>query len=171
MGTYTTITITGPNEDLARVKLNKLPDFEGWDGDDWTLVTTTPRMVVEQRQGVAVISKLHYENDPLDEHLITHCFNSKWGAQTAGEWAHRFTRKRPTLTVRVREEWDNRDADEPGMADDVFRAGEWVPAESRVNGEIPSNLSNLLEMARFALTVNDPAPAREALAALIEGLE
>lgn len=169
MGTYTTVTITGPNEDLARVKLHKLPDFEGWDGTEWELVTTQARRVVDEQEGNRV-TKMHYEHDPIPNHVITTDFHTKWSPDGTAEWAKKFTAKRPTLQVVVREEWDNRDADEPGVDHCVFRAGEWVEGESRINGEVPYNLAALLDAARFALTVSDPVPAREALAGLIKGL-
>lgn len=67
------------------------------------------------------------------------------------EWAYKFTAKRPTLTVVVVQEWDNRDADEPGIEHDVFRAGEWVRDESSINGLVPTNLRELLTQAREAI--------------------
>jgi len=151
MGTWTRITITGPSEDLERVKLDKI------DAHWHEYLAEMSERFAPKTEGV--------------EGWIALALDSKWQVEETSQWAIRFTRKRPTLTVTVRSEWDNRDADEPGFEEDVFRAGEWVPAESKVNGEVPSNLGNLLEMARFALTVNDPVPAREALTALIKGLE
>jgi len=169
MGTYTVITITGPNEDLARVKLHKLPDFEGWDGGEWELVTTQARRVIDKQEGNVILEQ-HYEHDPIPEHTILNSFNTKWTPEGVAEWAVKFTAKRPTLQVVVREEWDNRDADEPGIDECVYRAGDWVREESKINGEVPYNLVEMLDAAKFALTVNDPVPARMALQALIKGL-
>lgn len=149
------ITISGPNEDLAKVKLSKLPDFEGWDGSDWELVTTEnrSRTVTKEDERKA----LEWETVPLDEHVILTSFHTKWEPEHVGEWAHRFTLKRPTLTVSVREEWDNRDADEPGFTDDTFRAGEWVQAESTMNGSVPTNVVALIEQAEAAVKKWDEA--------------
>jgi hypothetical protein len=148
MGTWTRINITGPVTVLEQVDKAKLSSRWGdYLEESADLFASSPGA------------------------CITLALGSKWGIEGLDAWAGKFTSKRPGLTVSVLQEWDTQNADESGFVEDIYRGGEWIPAESKVNGEVPANLGNLLEMARFALTINDPLPAREALAALIAGLE
>jgi len=176
MGMYTIITITGPNEDVDKVKLDKLPDFELHDKDPWDLYAVDRRWLgYDEATGQQM-----FEETPLAEHYIHMAGHSKWDPEDTSQWAMRFTRKRPTLQVVVRKEWDNRDADNPGLEEDTFRGGEWIKAESKLNGEVPANLPELLAAGERALIayhmpVGDEQTVIEGLAnsleALVKGLK
>jgi len=121
MGSYATITITGPAEEIAAIKLRKLPDFDLFDlTQDW------------ERDG--------------DE--ITVAGNDKYSPERMWVWARKYSAKHPNLTVTYRDEWDTHDADEPGMEEKVYRAGELVESESRVSGEVPMNLDEVVTEGR-----------------------
>lgn len=162
MGTYTVVTISGPAEDLAKVKIEKLPEFE-WEGYGWDERTMPDGEVFLYTEG-----------------------NTKWEPEGVREWAQKFTAKpkRATLTVQVTEEWDTRDADEAGIRDDVYRHGRRVVEESHVNGLIPDGLLGMLRAGRTAIAGWDKAlegdsgdaeidaaiQMKDALEALIDGL-
>jgi hypothetical protein len=159
MGTYLTALVTGPLVDLEKVKLKKLPTWElddviGWDLDEirgpGNLMTGEWRLFLEG--------------------------NSKWANEDSYGWAERFTTKRPTLQVSIREEWDNRDADEAGIEERVYRQGVLCLGDSRQNGEVAMNLSELIEQGRQAIVFYEagasygPSTMAAALRALIDGL-
>jgi len=167
MGTYLNAHITGPLVDLEKVKLKKLPTWElndviGWDLDEIIHhVTTGPN----PETGLHGWSKVS-----TGEWWITLEGNSKWANEESYGWAAHFTTKHPALTVTIREEWDNRDADEAGIEQRVYWRGALLLSQSRMNGEVPMNLQDLVKQGQQALDTTDPMAVREALQALITGL-
>lgn len=178
MGTYLNAHITGPLVDLEKVKLKKLPTWElndviGWDLDE---ITRQQAAAVDPETGL-----FHgWSTIKTGEWWITLEGNSKWANEEAYGWAERFTTKHPALTLTIREEWDNRDADEAGIEQRVYWRGSLLLTQSRMNGEVPMNLSTLLDDARRAITayhmpIGDEQRVTEglvnALQALVTGLE
>lgn len=138
MGHYITVAITG--EDAGRVKIHNLPDFGLFESQAW------------QWDGGRVYMSGSDKYEP--EHVWV--------------WARKYSRKHPGLTITYRTEWDTRDADEPGSEEKVYRAGELVEADSKVSGELPMNLDELLLDARRAITAYHMPMGEEQV--VIEGL-
>jgi hypothetical protein len=167
MGSYLQVEITGPLVDLEKVKLKKLPTWELDDSYDWELDEMITRVRSEPNPETGLRG---WHDIKTGQWHITFSGNSKWTCEEAFSWASRFTEKRPSLTVTVRDEWDNRDADEPGIEERVYRLGVLDLGASKQNGEVPMNLHDLLQDARRALATTDPGAKHDALTALVAGL-
>lgn len=57
----------------------------------------------------------------------------------------------PGARAEVFQEWDTRDADEPGQSLDVYTGGEYQAARARVSGLVPSDLAKSIADVRAAL--------------------
>lgn len=75
----------------------------------------------------------------------------------------------PEATVVVDEEWDTRDADEPGQVIRRFRAGSVISEATMVSSLVPGDLTEAISSVRAALAGNGDL-ARSA-AWLADGLE
>jgi len=175
MGSYLQVEITGPLVELEKVKLKKLPTWElndvvGWDLDEITMSVPS----ADDTGG--------YQTLKTGRWHLTLEGNSKWTQEESFSWAADFTAKRPALTVVVRDEWDNRDADEPGVEERVYRGGDFIEAESKQNGEVPFNLHELMDEGKKAIiaweaSLSSPAGTivaglrlADAMRALVAGL-
>ncbi len=138
MSTYNNITITGETPEarawLDGKNIDKLPDFTGYEEPDWERFDTG-RECVEVRG----------------------TWDSKYATDGVGEWIARITRKHPGIRAEWSQEWDTRDADDPGHTVDVWRDGEWVPAESRTMGLVPVKLDDLLAEVKAAAAEHETA--------------
>lgn len=132
MGTdiYLGVTITGlPDSDKL---LKKLPEWSLLDHEHWG----------------------YYEGwEKPDGTRTPGCYNTS-GTGRSGDtaeitaWAKKFTAKHPDATVAISEEWSEGDTE---MEENVYRAGELVREESKVNAMVPLDLHALLEEAKAAL--------------------
>lgn len=75
----------------------------------------------------------------------------------------------PEATVVVDEEWDTRDADEPGQVIRRFRAGSVISEATMVSGLVPGDLTEAISSVRAAIA-GDGNLAQSA-AWLADGLE
>jgi hypothetical protein len=151
MGTdiYTGVTVTG----APAGKVEKLPDFYLINGDSWD---TVPDYDVETRTFIPCETSYHCNGVGRYDDLVR-----------AEKWARKYTRKHPGCTVEITQEWNE---GEPGQSDDVYRNGELVREESKVNAMVPLDLYLLLEEGRAALATTDPGRKHDALTALVKGL-
>lgn len=95
--------------------------------------------------------------------------HSKYEAEGLANLAEDITRRHPGSRAEVFQEWDTRDADEPGQSLDVYRDGECVPERAQVSGLVPVNLAESIAAVRAALDgTGDLATAARWLA---EGLD
>ena len=72
----------------------------------------------------------------------------------------------PAAVVTVHEEWDTRDADEPGQTITRYRGGTLLSQATQVNGLVPDDLPSAIADVRAAL-----ATAAEKVAWLLDGLD
>jgi len=77
--------------------------------------------------------------------------HSKYEAEGIYGLARDITRRRPGARAEVFQEWDTRDADEPGQSLDVYTGGEYQAARARVSGLVPSDPAVSTAAVRAAL--------------------
>ncbi|MFT4284293.1 MAG: hypothetical protein QM598_05605 [Protaetiibacter sp.] len=142
MSTYNNITLTGETPEarawLDGKNIDKLPDFTGYDEPSWD----------------------RYDAG-LDCVRIEGTWDSKYETDGVGAWVARITRKHPGIRAEWSQEWDTRDADEPGHTIDVWRRGEWEPAESRTAGLVPAKLDELLAAVKTTAVAHENAATQD----------
>lgn len=79
------------------------------------------------------------------------CGHSKYEAEGIYRLAKDITHRHPGARAEVFQEWDTRDADEPGQSLDVYTGGEYQAARARVSGLVPSDLAKSIADVRAAL--------------------
>jgi len=146
MSVYATVTICRAPE-LTEAKLDQALQRSGFEGN-FTDITAYP----SEEQGWTIHGSSRFadnEADRLAEVLSAH---------------------HPGSRVEVREEWDPRDADNPGKSVRLYVAGEHVVDADRSEGLIPSDLDASLTALREALAGNgDLVRAAEWLADGLDG--
>ena len=167
MGTdiYTSVSIT----DAPSGWLETLPDFDLSESSGW---------------------ELGRDYDPeLGKHAEVetsyYLYGVAWYSdiEKISKWIGEFTTEHPLLSVVLSQEWD---ADGHGEEVMVYRAGELVRPESRMNGMVPIDITLILDQATKLLDEYDEGhpvdsegaaaevyaagPIVEAFRALIEGL-
>lgn len=137
MGQFTTITITNAPE-LNTEQLGEIAENHVNDSSAWT-------------------------DDDGTHYVEGH---SKWTPDEFISNVLSLTSDLPTAIATVNEEWDSRDADEPGQTITRYRGGELLSQATQVNGLVPNDLPAAIAEARAALTT-----ATEKVAWLIDGLD
>lgn len=95
--------------------------------------------------------------------------NSRWTVDEAQQLASDLTSGHPASLARVTEEWDTRDADEPGSSVHVYKGGQHRPDFDQETGLVPADLAEAIAAVRAALVSGgDLAPAAQWL---VDGLE
>lgn len=118
----------------------------------WNIVTLTPaegQALEMDRVKTLVENLIDLENLQINDNGFEG--GSKWLASDVGDFCLAFTKEYPGTTAKWSDEWDNRDADEPGHTVAVFRNGEVVPDEGKHSALVPNNLAELLKNATEAL--------------------
>jgi hypothetical protein len=137
MGTWYTITVKNPGKHTEQKLADGLADhLFDLDVTDWRDEWGTPDMPG------------YHPADPSGN-LVAQG-GSKYTADAVRHVARKLSRK-PGRTVTVHEEWDTRDADEPGEELDVYRDGERVPAECKYNALVPVTLADLISDVRRSM--------------------
>lgn len=140
MGQTTSITITNAPE-LTAAQLAEIADGHVYDTTAWTDEDGTHHV-----QG-----------------------NSKWMPDELISAVVNLTEALPEATTTVDEEWDNRDADEPGQTISRYRAGALLPQASQVNGLVPGDLPTAIANVRAALAGD--GDVTESVTWLLDGLD
>ncbi|WP_448812143.1 hypothetical protein [Agromyces bauzanensis] len=140
MGSYSTVTITGPVT-LAQVEAL---------AEQHSLADILGQLDVDERDGEIVVSG-----------------SSKWTPEL-GAFAAEVSEPEGVIAT-WHHEWDNRDADESGEETFVYHHGEHHSDEGAESGQLPRNLEALLAAVECALAEGGdalPAASRELVVAV-----
>lgn len=140
MGQTTTITITNAPE-ITDEQLTEIAEGHVYDTTAWTDEDGTHHV-----QG-----------------------NSKWMPDQWISAVVSLTETLPKATTTVNEEWDTRDADEPGQTITRYRAGELISQATQVNGLVPGDLPTAIANVRAALASD--GDVTESVTWLLDGLD
>lgn len=129
-------------------------------------ITNAPELNTEQLGDIAenhvYDSTALTEDDGTTHHVQGH---SKWTPDEFISDVLSLTSDLPAATVIVTEEWDSRDADEPGERVTRYQGGEFVADATQVTGLVPEDLATAIADVRAALAV-----VNEKTAWLLDGL-
>lgn len=140
MGQTTTITITNAPE-LTAAQLAEIAEGHVYDTTAWT-------------------------DDDGTHHVQG---NSKWMPDEFISAVVSLTAALPEATTTVDEEWNTRDADEPGQTISRYRAGALLSQASQVNGLVPGDLPTAIANVRAALAGD--GDVTETVTWLLDGLD
>ena len=139
----------------------------------WNVITITDAPALTERKMQKALGRAGVELSDLtldqDAEGWKVSGHSKYEAEGIYSLAEDITRRHPGARAEVFQEWDTRDADEPGQSLDVYTGGEYQAARARVSGLVPTDLAKTIAAVRAALGGNGDLAA--AALWLVNGLD
>lgn len=95
--------------------------------------------------------------------------NSKWSPEEFISEVVALTEGLSAALATVHEEWDTRDADEPGQTICRYRAGTLISEATQINGLVPNDLPTAISKVRAAIAGD--GDITESVSWLLDGLD